>query len=143
MVTKFPRLFLVFPPSMGANPLCIQVLAHSTPQAPSQIIASLSWCGNFRSTPPPWMSSGAPRYLYAIALHSTCQPGRPSPQGLGHEGSSPFDRFHRAKSSGSSFGLVTAADSTTISSNFWWDKIPNECFAFLVRKYTSPSTGYA
>jgi hypothetical protein len=25
-----------------------------------------------------------PRYLVLIALHSKCQPGKPSPQGLGH-----------------------------------------------------------
>src|SRR5438876_696965 len=61
------------------------------------------------------MSRGAPRYLFAIALHSTCQPGRPSPHGLGHDGSSPFDFFHRAKSSGSSFGLSPAGGSTTMS----------------------------
>src|SRR5439155_1220789 len=51
-----------------------------------------------------------------------------------HEGSSPFDRFQRAKSSGSSFGLAAAGPSTTMSSNFWCDRIPNECFAFRVRK---------
>src|SRR3989304_6320867 len=30
-----------------------------------------------RSWPPPWMSSGWPRYLRDMAEHSMCQPGRP------------------------------------------------------------------
>src|SRR5439155_727699 len=90
--------------------------------------------------PPPWMSRGAPRYLNAIALHSTCHPGRPGPQALGQDGSPSFDRFQRAKSSGSSFLPAWDMGSTTMSSTFRWDRIPKLCFAFLVRKYTSPST---
>src|SRR2546428_11606926 len=89
------------------------------------------------------MSRGAPRYLFAIALHSTCHPGRPLPHGLGHDGSSPLDFFHRGKSSGSSFGLSAAGDSTTMSANFWGVRMPKESFAFFVRKDTSPSTEYS
>ena len=35
-----------------------------------------------------------------MAEHSICQPGRPGPQGLSHDGSPGFDRFQRAKSPG-------------------------------------------
>ena len=45
--------------------------------------------------------------LVDIAEHSICQPGRPSPQGDGHEGSPGFACFHRTKSSGSSFASST------------------------------------
>lgn len=34
----------------------------------------------------------------AITEHSICQPGRPGPQGEGHEGSPGFDAFQSAKS---------------------------------------------
>jgi hypothetical protein len=34
----------------------------------------------------------------AITEHSICQPGRPGPQGDGHEGSPGFDAFQSAKS---------------------------------------------
>ena len=36
------------------------------------------------STPPVWKSISGPRYFAAIAEHSMCQPGKPSPQGLSH-----------------------------------------------------------
>ncbi len=37
--------------------------------------------------PPPWMSNSGPRYASHIATHSVCQPGRPRPHGVGHDGS--------------------------------------------------------
>lgn len=38
---------------------------------------SLSWWGNRRSKPPPWMSMDSPRTEPAMAEHSICQPGLP------------------------------------------------------------------
>lgn len=42
--------------------------------------APISWCGKTRSEPPPWTSKPMPRWSSAIATHSMCQPGRPSPR---------------------------------------------------------------
>ena len=49
---------------------------------------SHSWCGKIRSVPPPWRSSVGPSSCIDIAEHSTCQPGRPTPNGARHAGSS-------------------------------------------------------
>lgn len=38
---------------------------------------SLSWWGNRRSNPPPWMSMDSPKIEPAMAEHSICQPGLP------------------------------------------------------------------
>ena len=38
-----------------------------------------------------------------MAEHSMCQPGRPGPQGLSHDGSPGFEPFQRAKSPGCRF----------------------------------------
>ena len=43
--------------------------------------ALISWCGKIRSVPPACTSNARPRYSVAIAAHSTCQPGRPGPNG--------------------------------------------------------------
>jgi len=43
----------------------------------SDCASSLSWWGNRRSNPPPWISIDSPRMDPAIAEHSMCQPGRP------------------------------------------------------------------
>lgn len=40
----------------------------------------------------------SPSMALAMTEHSMCHPGRPRPQGDGHEGSPGFDAFHRAKS---------------------------------------------
>ena len=53
-----------------------------------------------RSNAPPWMSKVRPRNFSLMAEHSMCQPGRPLPQGLSHDGSPGFAAFHSAKSSG-------------------------------------------
>ncbi len=42
--------------------------------------------------------SVSPRYFIAIAEHSMCQPGRPGPIAVSHEGSPGFGAFHSAKS---------------------------------------------
>ena len=46
------------------------------------------------------MSKCGPSNFMLIAEHSMCQPGRPGPQGLSHDGSPGFERFQRAKSPG-------------------------------------------
>ena len=66
IVKKFPRLLLIFSESTFTNPLCTHhrakyssELCRWSPQLPqSQLEArayanSFSWCGNFKSLPPP------------------------------------------------------------------------------------------
>ncbi len=83
----------------------------------------------------------APRYFVAIAEHSRCQPGRPLPHGVSHDGSPGFALFQSAKSNGSR--LV----STSVSPCCKFDgSCPdNAPYAANERteKYTSPSTAYA
>jgi len=70
--------------------------------------------GNCRSAPPPWISKVLPKWQHAIAEHSMCQPGRPSPQRESHRascGSSGFARFHKTKSRGSCLLLSIATRS--------------------------------
>lgn len=92
-----PSDFDIFSPDMVTQPLCTQYLANSSPYALAWAI-SFSWCGKIRSMPPPWMSKAEPRYLWAIAEHSRCQPGRPRPHGVSQLGSPGFAAFHMAKS---------------------------------------------
>ncbi len=97
-----PTDFDILPPS-SSIPLCIQICASSRPRAASVCAASFSWWGKIRSLPPPWISNGAPSVASAIAEHSMCQPGRPSPHGaLHHVSSIGLRAFQSAKSSGSS-----------------------------------------
>lgn len=49
------------------------------------------------------MSRLEPQMAEAITEHSMCQPGRPLPQGLSHDGSPGFEDFHSAKSVGDFF----------------------------------------
>src|ERR1700712_2666060 len=102
-----PRLLLIFSLFQSplaalvftfVRPLCIQYLTNGLSWQHSLWASSFSWWGNFRSSPPPWMSKVSPRYLALIALHSICHPGRPSPQGLGQAGSPGLAAFQRAKS---------------------------------------------
>ena len=91
-------------------PLCIQSRASGLPRAASVCAISFSWWGKIRSEPPPWISKSTPRIASAMAEHSMCQPGRPSPQGDSHQVSSPSLRaFQSAKSCGASF---TSAESS-------------------------------
>jgi hypothetical protein len=91
---------LIFSPATPTSPLCSQYLAKPYP-APRACAISFSWCGNTRSSPPPWMSKVSPRYLMAMAEHSRCQPGRPGPHGVSQNGSPGLAAFHSAKSRGS------------------------------------------
>ena len=51
------------------------------------------------------MSKCWPRYFMLMAEHSMCQPGRPGPQGLSHDGSPGLDLFQSAKSPGWRFSV--------------------------------------
>ena len=103
MARVLPSDLLIFSPAAVIHALCIQYDANACPAA-RDWACSFSWWGKRRSTPPPWMSKAVPRYFDAIAEHSMCQPGRPRPQGLGHDavsGSDSLRPFQRAKSRGS------------------------------------------
>ena len=100
MDSTLPKLFDIFSPAMVTQWLCIQKRANPSPAA-CDCACSFSWCGNCRSSPPPWMSNSEPRYQVDIAEHSRCQPGRPGPHGVGQLGSPGLAAFHRAKSGSS------------------------------------------
>ena len=125
-------------------PLCIQKLAKPWPAAWDWAI-SFSWCGNRRSSPPPWMSNSVPRYLVTIAEHSRCQPGRPAPHGeaqLAVVGSPSLWPFQSAKSRGSFFPRGSASGAPCMSSIFCRVSEP-----YLAQertsKYTSPESSRA
>lgn len=101
--TRLPRDFDIFSPCSATMPACTYALAYGTsPVATCACEAPISWCGNTRSEPPPWTSKAMPRCSRAMATHSTCQPGRPGPSGLGHEGSPSRAARHSSGSRGSS-----------------------------------------
>ena len=62
--------------------------------------APISWCGKIRSEPPPETSNPGPRWRSAIAVHSTCQPGRPRPKGDSQDGSPGRSPRQSSQSSG-------------------------------------------
>ncbi len=98
-----PSDFDIFSSAVRIIPLCIQIRASGTPRAASVWAISFSWWGKIRSEPPLWISKSAPSSFSAIAEHSMCQPGRPSPQGEGQDvSSSGLRAFQSAKSSRSS-----------------------------------------
>ena len=106
-----PSDFDILAASVSIIPLCIQTLANGRPAASDWAI-SFSWWGKTRSEPPPWIANEGASSASAIAEHSTCQPGRPGPQGESQEVSSPsLCAFHRAKSRGSSFSEAEPASS--------------------------------
>ena len=89
--------------------MCIQCWTNGSPVAASDCARSHSWCGKMRSVPPPWRWIVEPSSRSARALHSMCQPGRPGPHSVSHDGSSGADGCHRTKSSGSRLsGLSTS-----------------------------------
>ena len=59
-----------------------------------------------------------PRYDSHIATHSVCQPGRPRPHGVGHDGSPGLAPFHSVKSRSSRLPLATPSPWCT--SSIWW-----------------------
>ena len=71
------------------------------------------------------MSKAGPRYFVAMAEHSRCQPGRPRPHGVGHDGSPGLAAFHSAKSRGSRLRVSpTESPAACISSIRWPDSEP-------------------
>ena len=121
-----PTDFAIFSSPICTMPLCIQVRLSGLPRAASVCAISFSWCGNTRSEPPPCTSNGTPSTSSAIAEHSMCQPGRPSPQGDSHQVSSPSLRpFHSAKSCGDSFSSAASSPSPCcISSSGRFESLP-------------------
>ena len=135
---------LIFSPAVVIQALCIQYDANGNPAA-RDWACSFSWCGNRRSTPPPWMSKPAPRYFSAIAEHSMCHPGRPLPHGEGHEavsGSVGLWPFHSAKSRGSRLPRGSASAAASMSSRRWWVSSPYDG-QDSTSKYTSPEPSSA
>ena len=60
----------------------------------------------------------------AIAEHSMCQPGRPGPHGLSHDGSPGFAAFQSAKSRGSRLRSSTSTRAPASSSSRF---LPESC----------------
>ena len=116
----------IFSSAVRIIPLCIQIRASGTPRAASVWAISFSWCGKTRSEPPLWISKSSPSSFSAIAEHSMCQPGRPSPHGDGQAvSSSSLRAFQSAKSSGSSFSCARPASSPwSISSGSRLESFP-------------------
>ena len=108
MVKKLPSDLDIFSALTLTKPLCIQIFTKGLPVSASVCAISFSWCGKARSLPPAWMSSCSPRCFIAIAEHSMCQPGRPGPHGLSHQGSPGLEDFQSAKSIGSSLRSSTS-----------------------------------
>ena len=97
-----------------------------SPRAASDCAISFSWWGKTRSEPPPWIANSAPSSASAIAEHSMCQPGRPSPHGEGQAVSSPSLRaFQSAKSRRSSLSSAAPASSPwSMSSGSRFESFP-------------------
>ena len=121
-----PTDLAIFSPSKRTIPLCIQIRASGSSRAASVWAISFSWWGKTRSDPPPWISKSVPSTDSAIAEHSMCQPGRPSPHGDGQAVSSPSLRpFHSAKSCGFSFSAASSSPSPCcMSSSGRFDSLP-------------------
>ena len=121
---KFPRDLLILMPSTLMWPLCIQKLARWLLFRAILWAISFSWWGNFKSTPPPWISIFSPNKAFIMTTHSVCQPGIPIPHGDLNCSPSVVLR-HKAKSRGSSFfSSISTRDPDSKSSRVLLDKIP-------------------
>ena len=140
-----PSDLLIFSPDVVIHPLCSQYDAKPNPAA-RDCACSFSWCGNRRSTPPPWMSKAPPRYFSAIAEHSMCHPGRPGPHGEGQAAVSGSDAFFQpfqsAKSRGSRLPRGSASSAASMSSMRWCVSSPYDGHD-RTSKYTSPEPSSA
>ena len=88
--------------------------------------------------PPVWISKLSPQIIDAITEHSICQPGRPLPQGLSHQGSPSFEHFQSAKSVGDlfsdTFELLKSPNKNIKSYQKWIDSSSKKrifTFSFL------------
>ena len=67
----------------------------------------------------------SPRWASAIAEHSMCQPGRPTPQGESQPGSSGGEGFQSTKSPGSRlYGATSTRAPASISSSGRRESVP-------------------
>ena len=106
-----------------------------------------------RSIPPPLMSTVSPSTSEHIALHSMCQPGRPSPQGDAQAGSPGLDFFQSTKSFSARFSEASAASAPSpsiASSTFSSAALFSLAYLWLgafsnvgTSKYTEPLDAYA
>src|SRR5262249_32550518 len=145
--TRLPRDLDIFSPSRLIMPVWTYRRANTSPSAAPNAAracaALISWCGKIRSEPPAWTSNTRPRYLVAIAAHSTCQPGRPWPTLESQDGSPGRLASQTTASSGSFLpGLPgsppRSADSLIIVSVSSLETDPNAGSDHR-EKYTSPS----
>ena len=104
-----PADFAIFSPPMRRWAQWSQVRTNGSPVAASDWAISSSWCGKTRSTPPVWTSNEGPRWAMLIAEHSMCQPGRPGPIAVSHDGSPGLGPFQMAKSRTSSLPYSSAS----------------------------------
>src|SRR3989338_1329581 len=115
-VSKLPRDLDIFASLVMRKATWSQYLTKGLrPEADSCWAISASWWGNIKSCPPPWMSYWGPKYLSVIAVSSICQPGRPSPNGAGQDGSPACENFQRAKSPRLRFLLLSSIRETASS----------------------------
>src|SRR4030095_15266430 len=83
--SMLPADFAIFWPPTWRNSPWPPTRAGGPPTIGADWAISSSWWGNTLSIPPVWTSNRGPRCFSAIAEHSRCQPGKPSPQrGVGH-----------------------------------------------------------
>ena len=143
--TRLPVDFAIFASPMRTVPARNHARANGvTPVAASASAASHAWCGYARSAPPACRSTVGPNSASTIAAHSACQPGRPSPHGLGQLISSGAVCCHTAVSSGSSLSAASgwswySADSRSAVSR----DSPASSATEDVRAYTVPPRRYA
>nr|WP_256862756.1 hypothetical protein [Microbispora sp. GKU 823] len=139
----------ILAPSTRTTPTCSQARANGrTPVTASAIAASYAWCGKRRSAPPACRSRAGPYVVSAMAAHSACQPGRPSPHSLGQPGSPFADGRQIATSAGSSLRgspPPEAGSSPNSASRRAASSAPirPRSRTPAPRKYTAPSRSYA
>ena len=147
MKTRLPSDLLIFSPSYATIAECSQCRTNGLPVRASLCATSHSWCGKIRSVPPPCRSRVGPSSCMDMAEHSMCHPGRPTPNGARHAGSSASDGCQRTKSRGSrrcgSSGLPPRARARrTICSREYCDSLP-KFGAVEMSKYAVPLVRYA
>ena len=125
------------------NPLCSQYFTIGLPWQQLLCASSFSWCGNIKSSPPPWMSKVSPRISWLIAEHSMCHPGRPLPHGLSQEISPGLADFQSAKSPAERFLAAALAAFALLIVEASVGELTVIRDPSSTSKNTSPSTAYA